>query len=290
MSSHVITSSAATLSARIASSITLFSPVPAVDTVFFNEGPRRLDPIVTTSLSGAMDTTAIDAYTQGVELTSEDRYVAGVAKIWSGEPGHVLHRNRFGMDRNTFPGLAFADLDLFNPGTFIRAQATNSPLWSSLLSFPIVIGNNDQQENFNFDGVIEPLSIRRPASFTSIESPHESHSVKAAFGVGNIDHFGKADQVLSITYVNSGNPNVPFFDLPWFENGESKIAPFSDARIVRNKVPTVVEGNDLLRAMSLMSGSTDDYVHYNQRSAACGWVYDNTMVGVDSIAFGGLTF
>jgi hypothetical protein len=290
MTRLIVTSSTTMLGGRIGSSIPLFSPVSVSDSVFFNEGPRAPDVHVTSSLSGAMNTSDIDAYTQGVELTTEARYTAGIAKIWSGEPGHVLRRNRFGMDRNTFPNRAFADLDLFSPTTFIRAQNVASPLWSNILSFPIVIGNNDQMDNLNFDGVIEPLSIRRPASFTSIEGPQEAHSVRATYGSGNEDDRGGTELIRIVEIFNPAERLAPYSDDPFTENNIARLTPFSDARLVRNDVSTADE-RVMSSALSLMSGSTDGYIRYNQRSATCGFIYDNaTVKGTDSLAFGGQIF
>jgi hypothetical protein len=41
-------------------------------------------------------------------------------------------------------------------------------------------------------------------------------------------------------------------------------------------------------ALSLMSGSTNNYIPYNKVSATSGWTFDTTAgVGTDSLAFGG---
>lgn len=293
MTSH-LTSSAATLNSNYGSSIPLFSPVPNVDPSFFDEGPHQPDTNVFTSLSGAMDTSAIDAYTQGVEITSDKRYVSGIAKIWSGEPGHILKNNRFGMDKVLFPGSAFSDADLFSPSRFLEAQAVASPLWSSIFTFPLIVGDDDRSDNLNFDGVIEPLSIRRPASFTSTDSPYEAHDVHGSFGVGNIDHIRSTDQVLTIDYIEPSKHIGAFIDggtTTVVQNTLATRLPFFDERLVRNETPPTEETAAMIASLSPMSGSTDNYIKHNQRSAACGWYYDNTTVtGTDSLAFGGMTY
>lgn len=298
MTTTTITSSAATLGARIGSFIPMFSPVPTPDTSFFDEGPRQQNDktLITTSTSGSMDTSAIDAYTQGVELTRQSRHDAGMAKIWSGEAGHVLLQNRFGMDKGVFPDRAYSDMDGFNAGTFIRSQRYADALWGDVLSFPIVIGDNDQSENFNLNGVIEPLSIRRPASFTSTDCPIEAHDIRATQGAGNVDAHGGSDQVLTVDYVEPHRAINGFIDMSdrngsFFDDTLSTREPFADVRLVRNDVPPGEETTDMVRALSPMSGSTDNYVKHNQRSATCGWVYDGTAgVGTDSLAFGGMTY
>jgi len=68
-------------------------------------------------------------------------------------------------------------------------------------------------------------------------------------------------------------------------------APFADVRYVRNVPAPATESTSMLNVMSLMTGSTDNYVSYDEVSATCGWYYDNnTSVGTDSLAFGGMTY
>lgn len=291
-----LTSSTGMLGGKIGSLVPLFSPVPVPDTVFFDESTRQTNNRETISVSGSIDTSQIDAYTQGVELTTERRYVAGVAKIWSGEPGHVLKKNRFGMDRNAFPSAAFSDLDFFNPQVFIEAQDAASPLWQNVFSYPIILGDNDQLDSLNFDGVIEPLSIRKPASFTSIEVPFEAHAVYGSFGVGNIDVRRATDQVFTIDVHDVMTSIGAFLDMQdgggaFLDNNPSRVSAFIDQRLVRNEDRPTFEPSDMVETMSMMTGSTDNYIKHNQRSATCGWVYDNTTkTGTDSLAFGGMTY
>lgn len=238
------------------------------------------------------DTSAIDAYTQGVEITSQKRYDAGIAKIWSGEVGHELHTNRFGMDKVTFPGTAFADIDYFNPTRFLEAQDAFSPMWSNILTFPIIVGEDDRVENLNFDGVIEPLSIKRPAAFMSTDSPYEAHGVYGSFGTGNLDMNRASDQVLTVDYYEPSNKIGAFLDSDSHVNDAmAKRLPFLDDRLVRNDVPVLEETTDMIASLSPMSGSTDSYIKHNQRSATCGCVYDGVAsIGTDSLAFGGMTY
>jgi hypothetical protein len=49
--------------------------------------------------------------------------------------------------------------------------------------------------------------------------------------------------------------------------------------------------NDLSAAILPMTGSTDNYISFKQRSSSAGWYYDyGTTPGTDSIAFGGMTY
>lgn len=67
---------------------------------WFDEGPapRNIMPMSTINTS-SIDTSAIDAYRQGVEVTQMKHFDAGFCKITSGEPGHVLKQTDFGNAR-----------------------------------------------------------------------------------------------------------------------------------------------------------------------------------------------
>ena len=255
---------------------------------------------LTSNTSGTIDTTAIDAYTQGVEMTRQRQYDAGLVKVWSGNPGHVLLNNRFGMDKNYFPDPGFAEMDLFNPVSYLRAQAEVNEFFLQRLTYPIITGDNDQLDNVNYHGVIEPLAIREQVSFFSIETPQPFHSVHGSLAGGNINQTNTSDRVLTVDYFDPMKQIVGYLDMVdmfgstplngFFQHRFSTIAPFIDQRLVRNTLASAAESSSELSAMSLMTGSTDNYVRYNQRSARCGWDYDSTTtIGTDSLAFGGMT-
>lgn len=172
------------------------------------------------------------------------------------------------------------------------------------------------------NGVIEPLAIRLQPSFFSSDVPVNPHQPLGFVGQGNPDFFNATDQVVTVYYYDTSQHNVPFVDTDLGQsvntydyvvvNGvtvtaslssihapvtgamvpsQQSLEPFTDLRYVRNVPPTVYENTALLSALSPMTGSTDNYVAYNQRSATCGWSYDgDTAIGTDSLAFGGMTY
>lgn len=281
----------------------VFSPQPIHHTLFFDEGPRvhNAKSAVTSSLSGAMDTRASDPYAQGVEISRQSQYDAGLVKIWSGEPGHVMLYTRYGMDKNYLPNPGFAEMDYFNPVTYVKAQEEVSPLWWNIFTFPIITGDNDQAENYDFNGIIEPLSIRQAVAFFSIDAPLEIRSIKASMVGGNQNQIGGADRIMSVDYFEPNREMIGFLDMVdmfqgkptvgYFRHEFATLPPFKDERLIRNQPLEGTEPQDVVTAMSLMTGSTDNYVRYNQRSNTCGWYYDNNSgVGTDSLAFGGMTY
>lgn len=295
--------SAPLLDARSVAFQPLFSAQPVHDTLYFDEGPRIPNYKSNTydSLSGAMDTRGVDAYAQGVEITRQSQYDAGMVKIWSGEPGHKLLYTRFGQDRNYFPNPGFAEMDYFSPVRYLEAQEHDSPLWWNIITFPIITGDNDTAENYDFNGIIEPLSIRSSVAFFSIEVPQESHAIRANFGGGNVNSLGGSDRILTVDYFEPTREMIGYLDMIDMEAGRPTVGyfrhefatllPFVDERFIRNQPLEGTESAEAIAALSEMTGSTDNYVRHNQRSATCGWYYDNNSgVGTDSLAFGGMTY
>lgn len=279
-------------------------------TVFFDEGPRipKNKPNLSSGLftnTSSIDTSAIDGYRQGVEITQTKHFDAGTVKIHAGEPGHKIKKNGFGMDRNFRPGATFEELDYFDPVFFLRAQELAEPLLLNIITFPIITGDNDQIENYVFDGVIEPIPIREVTSFFSIEMPFQSRSVKGALMAGNSDQTWASDQLLTVDYYEPEKEQIEYVDLidmigpsgsapqslnGYFRFDKSVRRPFDDSRYPRNVSISTNYTAEMDAALSIMSGSTDNYVSFKQRSGISGYYYDNTPLGVDSIVFGGQAY
>lgn len=298
------TSSAGLVTVPVSFQTTFQLPLDANPLGRFDEGPRQSNSkaLLASSLSGSIDTTAIDHYTQGVEVTSYARWSAGLAKMWAGDVGHVLKPAVFGQDKYAFPSPAYADIDYFHAQTYVSAQSpTSNPLWQPTFTYPIIVADNDQAENFNFNGVIEPLTIRAAAGFFSTEVPFLAHSVRGAVMAGNGSAGHGSDRVLTVDYFAPGRAVSPHLDAVDASHGAvagggpsipeaSTLLPFADTRYVRNVPVPSSEDTAFVEAMSLMTGSTGGYIAYNRRSATCGWDYDGSVsVGTDSLAFGGMT-
>lgn len=275
---------------------------PGDDPAFFDEGPSPPQAVIIFVNTSSIDTSAIDGYRQGVELTQQKHFDAGIVKISAGEPGHVLRRNGYGMSRNFRNDPRFEELDYFSPEMFLRAQEQDSPLLFNIITFPIITSDNDQIENYVFDGIIEPFTIRPRASFFSIDVPFEAHEPKGALMGGNTDTTWASDQVESV-YVYDLKQHIGYLDMVdmidgryplngFFRHDKTPLSPYVDARYPRNVRLATNYDNDLNAALSLMSGSTDNYIGLTQRAATAGLDYDpnGSSLGTDSIAFGGRVY
>jgi len=265
--------------------------------VWFNEGLQivtvaKAETDTAINAATSIDTSGIDTYRQGIELTRQKYFDAGIIKIHAGEPGHMLKQNRFGMDKNysLSPGSSYDDIDYFNPVTYIKLQAHVSSYNSHVMTFPIITCDNNQLENYNFDGIIEPLTIRAKASFFSTDVPFEAHDVRGTMMSGNSDLRYASDKVVTVDYFNSQSQFIPYLDTLEMINEIVHIDSFNDIHYLRNSQSSSSYSDDMNDALAHMLGSTDNYISCKQRSSTCGWDYDiNTMIGTDSLAFGGMT-
>jgi len=247
------------------------------------------------TLTGSMDTAGIDAYRQGVELTRLKHFDAGsCAKIHAGEPGHVLKKNFYGADRNFLKEDYYQDLEYFDPVEYVKADETKA-------TYPIITNDSDETENYDFNGVIEPFTIRAVAAFFSIDVPFEAHAVKGALMDGNADITSANSKIIT---VDDKFPNkiMPWLDLvdmmgtvkkiptvAFVNDDKTYVIPFNDAKS-KVLLSTSMPGN-MSDALLDTSPATEEYVPEGKFSSPCGWTYDDvTSKGTDSIAFGGLAY
>jgi len=260
------------------------------ETVFFDEGPDVIVKMATAIVTSSINTTNVDPYRQGTEIRQLKHYDAGIAKIFSGEPGHRLSRLTFGDASNVDDASPwrFVDVDRFDSTLMISSSLT----LSTLIGDNTLLANNHEPLN----GAIEPLTIREVAGFFSTEWPVPSHSVKGHFGGGNADHDLSADKITNVFTIDTSRVMIPFLDEiktfaniqigTEFINEKTAHRPFSDVRYVRNVKTSDPFSSDLISALSPMTGSTDNYVGIDEQTMPAGGLQD----GTDSIAFGGMTY
>ncbi len=248
--------------------------------------------------SSVILTSEIDAYRQGVEITQFKHFDAGMVKIHAGEQGHVLKKNRGGMDRNYHTTNLFVESSRIDPATH-------------LLNGGSVI-DNDMLDGKILDGVLEPLSIRSVAGFFGVDGKYDAHGFYGSLMAGVEDEDKASTQIVTVYEFRIPTKVPRFLDMVKAFTSLSgtamqhardvnviTIKPFDDKRDVLednnmsvHQTAMSYAGTPIIQAIRNMSGSTDGgYVSSRQISATCGWVYDNVSgVGTDSIAFGGMTY
>ena len=246
-------------------------------------------------LTGSMDTSSIDPYRQGIELTRIKHFDAGSSvKIHAGEPGHILKKNFYGADKNFLKQNYYSDLDYFDPVEYILFQES--------VTYPIITHDTDETENYNFNGVIEPLTIRAIAALFSIDVPFEAHSVKGMMMDGNHETTMATSRIQTV-FTKKENHRLPaWLDLvdmmgtakkiptiAFFNDEKTFLNPFNDAS---TKVQLSINLSEAMNSAVLkMNPQTENSIAENEISATCGWTYDDVWSkGTDSIAFGGLGY
>jgi len=279
------------------------------------------------SVAGAFDTSvqkdrvtksgyvssSVDPFRQGVEITLP-RHTAGITKISAGTAGHFINPLPLGLnENNNLTGNDFfQELNLFNSVEFIQAQDSEK-LIEHIITFPIVTSDANQRENFVLSGIIEPFPIRPIISYFSIYFPTEPHGIKANFSNGDVLIKKSSDIVSSVyEFLPSASNKEVFLDasepitmtndegsstvevgpnIPYLPTDTNYIEPFEDKVNARgDKLETTRSyDNDLLSAVRKLRSMGTSYLNSNEFSGATGFTYNDSVQGVDSIAFGGLT-
>lgn len=292
----------------------------------FDEGPRIYDTAIGVN-SSSIATIDIDQYRQGVEITQET-HTLGMFKISAGTAGHIVKPVCYGInDLDIISTGSFVEIDYFNPVDYLYLQEPGANM-GRVITFPIITADNNQAENYGLNGIIEPLTIRPVISFFSIEFPYESHAFRADMMAGNFEHFRlSSDRILTIDYtpkklvplktLTSGSVSTRAF-----VNNEYYLDAFevirSGSSVARQSIGYLndqhnymdgfvdggeydylkslgitveTHGEDMVKVFQIMTGSTDNYVPPGKKSATTGFTYDNIgYAGIDSLAFGGMTY
>ena len=253
-------------------------------------------------VSGGIDTSQIDDLRQGVEIrTNKHRFSSGQPKMWSGRTDHVHEELNFGQKRSASSTVAFEDLDRYDATLYLNSGGR--------LSMPLIIDDSTSLDDSVYDGVIEPLTIRKRVSFDTIDHPGDPHEVKATIMAANNDAYGKANLIEQTeVYIFTGS-HSPYFDgTDSFGNGvsgnillpgltshiSSIMGPFDDLKMIDISGSFFNSGNMYYRPrMTLMiisSGAQHDngLFKLGTRSRQAGFATDGnqlTPAGTDSIAF-----
>lgn len=225
------------------------------------------------AIKDVYDTREIDAYRQGVEITRLRHYDAGVVKIHAGEPLHILRKNRFGMDSfGRTKTNSYSDNEKFYSLNYMRAQEGAETFEDWNITYPWYLDQEIETESGKYDGVIEPLSIRPVLDRSTIDDPYEMHSMWGQMMGGTPDPWRASSLLLNIDYFETETKIIGFNDMGYFVRRQSTIGYFDDCYV-----------NPL--------GKSDILVPPKKVSATSGWDFDNNSgVGTDSIAFGGMGY
>lgn len=234
------------------------------------------------------DLSSSDAWKQGVEIRSFKVYDAGVVKIYSGEPGHAYRRLNFGRD---FLTDVVDEPWEFNDTDVLPTLA--ELLYSRTITRRLV---TNVEGNGSLIDVLEPISKTRTIVTTldrfgvPLKPRNGFHSaLMSGNETGNMSELTLSVDDFSVVFHASphvdNTPQDRVFDDSFVINN---VIPFSDRSkvVVSHTMPT-----QMVAATMFMTGSSSDYyISDRQRSGNCGNTYENTPMGTDSIAFGGMMY
>ena len=254
---------------------------------------------------------SVDVYRQGIEITEQKYWAAGLVKISAGTPGHLVEPLCHGVSQlNISEHDWFLEVEPFDPVAFLQVQDAGGAI-ETLFTFPIVTSDNAQKENYIFNGIIEPLPIRPIISMFSINAPFEPQGVRADAGNGNSDDRLATDQVLTVDVYEPARPNAAFFldagdsvdirndsgtvvvhgaAIGYFSLNPNTLSAFTDVDPPRGYDVSSYD-TDLAEAVRHLRPQETTYITSKERSATAGFVYgDANPAGTDSVAFGGLLY
>jgi len=273
---------------------------------WFDEGP--LVPLKVVGInSSSINTREIDQFRHGVEIT-QDEHIIGTFKISAGTPGHIVKPLSYGVNNlDIINEDSYFELDYFDPVVYINSQGIGT-IPENVITFPIITSDVNQMENYLLNGIIEPLTLRSIASFYSTEAPFYSRTTKGAVMAGNSNpRTAAGDYVLTVdnaydikndswyldAFEHIGAGGVLYQWIGYVNDNVEKIEPYVDSKTYLGQlgITSQTHGEDMTQIFTYMTGTTGNYIPPGKRSATSGFVYEgNTLVGTDSLAFGGMSY
>ena len=206
-------------------------------------------------------------------------------------------------DTDPFSGKPWWDKPKFNAVEYI----TNT----SSLQYPVVNDDPSAIDILDYNGVIEPLTMRSvigmSSTFMGDTLDPEPHSIRAGIGGSYVEEqYNRFNLCTNFYKISDSNKNYPFsYVVDWhIYEGFSFAVPdstytFDDnlndgPQFIEKTLPEIIFSNvrDPLIRSYLMhqstSGSMDDRPSKDSISKPCGFIYENCSFGTDSLAFGGL--
>ena len=232
-------------------------------------------------------------------------------------PNFEMEIQNFGQAKIFNDDVPYMEMQRFDAVTYLTDD-------TGAMVYPYVGSNPAAKDPYQSDGVIEPLyQIRDSLSLMTIDFPFLAQGVRGSLqgeyatdshqgGIVITQQINKVSSSLS-PYEDSteyfGPPPYSFTDsegklsttltgsivLPgWLTDQQSSIDPWADntAMGIYTDELTAVSAYEgvqvFILALEVMSGTdTQSMFARHHRSATAGFVYDNNIMGTDSIAFGG---
>ena len=265
-----------------------------------------------------MDTSAFDAFRQGVSVTT-DKYKNDsiLYKLSSnnqrniGRPDHYVEQREYGQPINYEGNVPFADIE----GRHSPYDLTTHTILSTeTVQYPVVYDNNILEPIRN-NGILEPLAIRETILNNSADSPWQAHRVSGEISGANSNpefgtifvsndikrtedqqklenvminddgYFDASEQAFDPVFDTATSTTITF-NVPGFSSDVPQTEVLFDDTIDLTTNSLITETEALTGILMALPDSSRS--NYLIKSAHSGFTYDNNPEGTDSLAFGGL--
>jgi hypothetical protein len=232
-----------------------------------------------TQTENGLDTSEIDQYRQGIELVTDTHFYLGIYKIRGLEKNHELKQTTFGD----------SSIELSNASYFTDTH--------QFIVKNGIDGFNDLEKiNYhNFDGVIEPLFIRKKTPLYLTDYEDTIHDTKGVIGESNSFYNDTCNMIVLVEKTKENNVYPPFTDttnmsmlLTNSVQANTVVNPYDDSRM-KNKIsiPSMYEITSSLFLMNPVDyGNNNNEGEKNYSYGFTNDIYTNR----DSIAYMGLYY
>jgi len=210
----------------------------------------------------------------------------------------------FGLtDVDPLPSEPYRDKNYFNAVQYL----TNS----GSMTWPVVLEDPAAIDILDYNGVIEPLTIRTAigmsSTFVNDHLDPEPHSFRGALGGSYVwEPYSRFNPITNYYQIDDSNKNYPWAyvvdwriyqgfsryipDSTYTDNDDIRLMPYVEKTIKERIFADVsdLQMQNYYIYNSGVSGSLEGLPTVNSKTKPCGYEYENCIIGTDSLAFGGL--
>ena len=215
-------------------------------------------------------------------------------------PNFELEDSTLGITRNFKSTGAYHELTVLKPTEYL----TENPF----RGYPVVLDHPNAIDPFDVNGVLEPLTIRdiatRSSLFVGNSDDPEPHSVKGAisgpfiegrsgrnYSISNFYEVSNPSRLESYKEALGRDDEVLNYAKPIYTTDQREsYKSFLDSTDAEERNDAKRLDEDMRKTLLEITQTIGDsfFPSFTSKSAACGFIFENSATGTDSIVFGGL--
>ena len=188
---------------------------------------RMIDPF-----SNNKGFTDINGNWQAVETTSP---LTDAGSSLTLSPNHETEKRDFGQTKHFKDGIPYEDMKKYNPVDFLLDD-------NATLMYPLILWNASMKDPDQYDGVIEPLTIRSRASRQNPESPFFAHDIRGLL-ISDSSECSRLNSIPIVQYIDLEDTSFDWFEdgienfggKLLYSNGEEKTGPMHPGYLTQNE-------------------------------------------------------